>query len=125
LQLDRIDLYLLHWRGDVPLGRYRARLRTAEAPRPDCHRGVSNFDMLALRKLTLVPGGAHCAANQVHDALGARGAGFDLLPWQRLQQMPLMAYSPFDQGESVDHPGLRALAQKHNATPAQVALAWV
>jgi diketogulonate reductase-like aldo/keto reductase len=71
-----------------------------------------------------VPGGKACATNQVHYSLGARGVEFDLLPWQQLQQMPLMAYSPIDQGDLADHPALRAIAARHRATPAQVALAF-
>ena len=66
-----------------------------------------------------------CSTNQVWYSLGERGAEFELLPWQRLQQIPLMAYSPIDQGALVDHPGLHSVAQRHAATPAQVALAWV
>jgi diketogulonate reductase-like aldo/keto reductase len=125
LQLDSIDLYLLHWRGSLPLAdtvrgfeqlQRRGRIR---------HWGVSNFDLRALRELVAVPGGARCAANQVHYSLSARGVEFDLLPWQVLQQMPLMAYSPLDQGELADHTALRALAIQHRVTPAQVALAWV
>jgi diketogulonate reductase-like aldo/keto reductase len=125
LQLDCIDLYLLHWPGPAPLEETVRGFELLERRGLIRHWGVSNFDMAALRRLSMVPGGAHCAANQVHYSLGARGAGFDLLPWQALKQMPLMAYSPFDQGELADHPGLRVLAQKHRATPAQIALAWL
>jgi diketogulonate reductase-like aldo/keto reductase len=125
LQLDCIDLYLLHWPSSVPLVETVRGFELLERRGLIRHWGVSNFDMAALRQLSAVPGGAHCAANQVHYSLGARGAGFDLLPWQALKQMPLMAYSPLDQGELADHPALRPLAQKHRATPAQVALAWL
>jgi len=125
LRLDCIDLYLLHWRGGVPLAetvrgfeqlQRRGRIRLW---------GVSNFDMADLRELTAVPGGKACATNQVYYSLSQRGVEYDLMPWQRLHQMPLMAYSPFDQGELVDHPALRPLAERHRATPAQVALAWL
>jgi diketogulonate reductase-like aldo/keto reductase len=78
-----------------------------------------------MRELMAVPGGTACSVNQVHYSLSARGIEFDLLPWQRLHQMPVMAYSPIDQGAFVDHPLLHELAERHGATPAQVALAWV
>jgi diketogulonate reductase-like aldo/keto reductase len=125
LRLDHIDLYLLHWRGAVALAdtvRGFERLRRRGLIRM---WGVSNFDIDDMRELVALPGGAGCAANQVHYSLSQRGVEWDLLPWQRLQQMPLMAYSPIDQGALVDHPALRPLAQRHGVTPAQVALAWV
>jgi diketogulonate reductase-like aldo/keto reductase len=124
LGLDCIDLYLLHWRGHVPL---EATVRGFEQlQRRGWIRfwGVSNFDLADMHELHRVPGGKACAANQVYYSLSQRGVEFDLLPWQRLHQMPLMAYSPFDQGALVDHPLLHAVAQRHRATPAQVALAW-
>ena len=124
LRLDCIDLYLLHWRGAVPL---EATVRGFEQlQRRGFIRlwGVSNFDLADMRELSAVPGGKACAANQVCYSLKQRGIEFDLLPWQRLQQMPLMAYSPLDQGGLVDHPLLRSVAQRHRATPAQVALAF-
>jgi diketogulonate reductase-like aldo/keto reductase len=88
------------------------------------HWGVSNFDLADMQKLTAVPGGGACSVNQVYYWLSQRGAEFDLLPWQGLKQIPLMAYSPIDQGALAGHPKLRAVAQRYAATPAQVALAW-
>jgi diketogulonate reductase-like aldo/keto reductase len=125
LQLDRIDLYLLHWRGGVPLAETVRGFETLQRRGLIRLWGVSNFDLTDMRELGTVPGGKACATNQVYYSLGQRGAGFELLPWQRLQQMPLMAYSPFDQGELADHPALRPLAERHRCTPAQVALAWL
>jgi diketogulonate reductase-like aldo/keto reductase len=125
LQLEQIDLYLLHWRGAVPL---QDTVRGfEELQRRGLIRlwGVSIFDLDDMRELGAVPGGRACATNQVHYSLSQRGAAYELLPWQRVQQMPLMAYSPFDQGELVDHPRLRPVAERHRATPAQVALAWL
>lgn len=125
LRLDHIDLYLLHWRGGVPLAetvRGFERLQRRGLVRL---WGVSNFDLDDLRELGAVPGGKACAANQVYYSLSERGVEFELLPWQQLHQMPMMAYSPIDQGALVDHPSLRAMAEAHRATPAQVALAWV
>ena len=125
LQLEQIDLYLLHWRGAVPLA------ETVRGFEQLQRRGlirlwrVSHFDPNDMRELATVPGGRACATNQVYSSLSQRGVEQALLPWQRLQQMPLMAYSPFDQGELVDHPRLRPVAERHRATPAQVALAWL
>lgn len=125
LGLDHIDLYLLHWRGSVPLAdtvRGFERLQRRGLVRM---WGVSNFDLDDMRALVAVPGGAACAANQVHYSLSQRGVEWDLLPWQRLQQMPLMAYSPIDQGALAEHPALRTIAERHRVAPATVALAWV
>ena len=123
--LDRIDLYLLHWRGATPLAQTVQGFE--QLLHRDCIRrwGVSNFDLADMQELMAVPGGAACAANQVHYSPSARGVEWDLLPWQRQQGMPLMAYSPFDQGELVNQPALQELARRHQATPAQIALAWV
>jgi len=125
LGLDRIDLYLLHWRGAVPLGDTVRGFEQLQRRGLIRLWGVSNFDLHDLRELAAAPGGAACAANQVHYSLSQRGVEWDLLPWQRVQQMPLMAYSPIDQGELADHRALRPVAERHRITPAQVALAWV
>jgi diketogulonate reductase-like aldo/keto reductase len=125
LRLDCIDLYLLHWRGGVPLAETVRGFEQLQRRGWIRQWGVSNFDLDDLRELASVPGGKGCAANQVYYSLSERGIEFDLLPWQQLHQMPLMAYSPIDQGGLVDHPGLRAVAEGHRATPTQVALAWV
>jgi diketogulonate reductase-like aldo/keto reductase len=125
LQLDCIDLYLLHWRGAVPLAETVRGFEQLQRRGLIRLWGVSNFDLDDMRELGAVPGGKACATNQVYYSLSQRGVEHDLLPWQRVQQMPLMAYSPFDQGELVDHPQLRPVAERHRATPAQVALAWL
>ena len=125
LQLERIDLYLLHWRGGVPLKDTVEGFEILQRRGWIRHWGVSNFDLDDMRELHACPGGAACSTNQVWYSLGERGPEFELLPWQRLHQIPLMAYSPIDQGELVDHPALHSVAQRHAATPAQVALAWV
>lgn len=125
LRLDSIDLYLLHWRGAVPLAETVRGFEQLQRRGLIRLWGVSNFDLDDMRELGAVPGGKACATNQVYYSLSQRGVEHDLLPWQRVQQMPLMAYSPFDQGELVDHPALRPVAERHRATPAQVALAWL
>ena len=123
LQLDHLDLYLLHWRGSIPLQQTVEgfeRLRERGLIR---HWGVSNFDLDDLQELAALPQGAQCAANQVWYSLTRRGVEFDLLPWQQARQMPLMAYSPIDQGALAGHTGLQRLAVRRGVTPAQLALA--
>jgi len=125
LGIDRLDLYLLHWRGGVPLADTVAGFERLLQRGLIRRWGVSNFGVDDLRELDGVAGGAACSANQVCFSLAERGVEFDLLPWQRQRGMPLMAYSPIEQGALADHPSLRAVAARHAATPAQIALAWV
>ena len=123
LQIDHLDLYLLHWRGSIPLQQTVEgfeRLRERGLIR---HWGVSNFDLDDLQELAALPQGANCAANQVWYSLSRRGVEFDVLPWQQARQMPLMAYSPIDQGSLARHAGLKRLADGLGATPPQLALA--
>ncbi|MDE2581778.1 MAG: aldo/keto reductase [Rhodospirillales bacterium] len=125
LGTDRIDLYLLHWRGGHPLEETVAafeRLRGAGHIR---YWGVSNFDTDDMEELAALPAGAACATNQVLYHPDRRGIEFDLLPWCRARRMPIMAYSPLGQaGRLLRSPALAAVAQRHGATPAQVAIAW-
>ena len=86
---------------------------------------MSNFDVDDMQELLGVKGGAACAANQVYYSLGERGAGFDLLPWLQQHSMPLMAYCPIDRGRIAGDATLQQVADRHGATAAQVALAWV
>jgi diketogulonate reductase-like aldo/keto reductase len=124
LGLDHIDLYLLHWRGDHPLAETRDAMCALVANGRIRHWGVSNFDVDDMEELEAVDGGG-CAANQVYFSVGERSAEFCLLPWQRERGMPLMAYSPIDQGALAADPALGRLAQKLGITTAQLALAWV
>ncbi|SMO70717.1 Aldo/keto reductase [Paracoccus laeviglucosivorans] len=124
LKTDRIDLYLLHWRGDVPLAETVAgmeRLRDAGHIR---HWGVSNFDTADMQEL-VAAGGWRCAANQVLYNLTRRGPEWDLLPWMRQQGMPTMAYSPVEQGRLAGHSELAHMGTSLGLTAAQLALAWV
>jgi diketogulonate reductase-like aldo/keto reductase len=125
LGTDRIDLYLLHWRGSVPLAETVAGFEALLAAGKIRAWGVSNFDTDDLQELMAVPGGEACAANQVLYNLARRGPEFDLLPWMAERRMPAMAYSPVEQGGLAAAPPLVPIARKHGATPAQVALAWV
>jgi len=125
LGTDHIDLYLLHWPGRHPLsGTVEAFEELREAGKIG-RWGVSNFDSLAMRQLSALPGGADCAANQVLYNLSTRGIEFDLLPWMTENAMPLMAYSPLDEGRLLRHPGLGKMAKRLGLPPAQLALAFL
>ncbi|WTY93262.1 aldo/keto reductase [Sphaerisporangium sp. NBC_01403] len=125
LGTDHLDLYLLHWRGRVPLEQTLAGF--AELMRMGLirHWGVSNFDEPDMRDLSQLSGSAGVQTDQVLYNLMRRGIEWDLLPWCQEYQIPIMAYSPIEQGELLSHPALRGVAERHDATPAQVALAWV
>ena len=123
LRVDRIDLYLLHWRGSHPLADTVAAMQELQAAGRIGHWGVSNFDTDDLRELAAIDGG--CAANQVYCSLSERGVQFELLPWMNAQRMPMMAYSPIDQGALAAESLLADIGRAHGATAAQVALAWV
>jgi diketogulonate reductase-like aldo/keto reductase len=123
--LECIDLYLLHWRGSVPLKDTVDGFEILQQRHWIRHWGVSNFSIDDMRELVAVPGGAACSANQVWYSLSQRGPEFDLLPWMRLYEMPLMAYCPFDEGSLLEHAGLRALAARKGVSAAEVALAWL
>ena len=125
LRLEQIDLYLLHWRGAVPLRDTVQGFEQLQSRGLIRHWGVSNFDMDDMRELGEVPGGQACSVNQVWYSLSRRGVEFDLLPWQRARQMPLMAYSPIDQGALASQRLLRELAARRGIGAAQLALAWM
>jgi diketogulonate reductase-like aldo/keto reductase len=125
LATDRIDLYLLHWRGDEPLAETVAGFEALVAAGKIRHWGVSNFDADDMAELARLPAGGRVAANQVLYNLGRRGIEWDLLPWCRARRVPIMAYSPLDQGAILRKRALKAVAARHDATPAQIALAWL
>jgi diketogulonate reductase-like aldo/keto reductase len=123
LRTEALDLYLLHWRGSVPLeDTVEAMERMRRAGKIRCW-GVSNLDVDDLEELD--PALADCATDQVLYNLENRGVEFDLLPFCRGRGMPVMAYSPVGQGGALlRHPALQAVARRLGATPAQVAIAW-
>ena len=123
LGTDRLDLYLLHWRGSVPLAETVRAFEDLVAAGKILRWGVSNFDPADLAELDAIS--RNCAANQVLYNLTRRGIEFDLLPQAQRRSMPVMAYSPIDQGALLDEPVLLDIARNHEATPAQIALAWV
>ena len=125
LGIDTLDLYLLHWRGSVPLAETVATLEELVARGKIRRWGVSNFDVADMEELVSVPGGERVAANQVLYNLARRGAEFDLLPWCAARSVAVMAYSPLDEGRLVRHPALDAVARGLGASTAQVAIAWL
>lgn len=125
LGTDRIDLYLLHWRGSVPLEETVQCLQALQREGKIRHYGVSNLDLSDMEELWGIPGGDQVAVNQLLYNLGRRGIEWDLLPWLREHRVPVMAYSPIEQARLARHPKLVRFAQEHGMTPAQVALAWL
>lgn len=125
LKTDRIDLYLLHWREDVPLAEtlegFAALVRAGKIR----YWGVSNFDLADMQELIGLGSGGAVAANQVMYSLKRRGIEYDLMPWCRRRHIPIMAYSPLDQGALVRSRELKRIATGLGASPAQVALAWL
>lgn len=125
LKTDRLDLYLLHWRGSIPLEETIAGFEELRRSGRIRHWGVSNFDVDDMEELLLVPEGGHCATNQVLYNVTRRGPEFDLIPWMESRGMPLMAYSPIEQGRLPHGGALHSIAQRHQASPFQIALAWL
>jgi diketogulonate reductase-like aldo/keto reductase len=125
LESDHLDLYLLHWRGAIPLQETVAGFEDLRGAGLIHHWGVSNFDLPDLHELLQVRGGRAVEADEVLYNLTRRGIEWDLLPWCVQSGVPLIAYSPIEQGRLVGHPVLRFIGAKHKATSAQVALAWV
>lgn len=124
LGVEIIDLYLLHWPGRHPLAATIAAFENLKVAGKIRHWGVSNFDLDKMPLAPALPGGRNCVTNQVLYHPGERGIEFDLLPWSR-SRMPVMAYSPLGQGgRLLRASSLLAVAKRHGATPAQVALAW-
>jgi diketogulonate reductase-like aldo/keto reductase len=125
LQTDYLDLYLLHWRGPTPLAKTLAGFEELVSAGKIRYWGVSNFDVSDMVELMEIPGGEAVATDQVLYNLARRGIEYDLLPWCQRRTIPVMAYSPIEQGRLVTHPVVRSIAANHRCTPAQVCLAWV
>jgi diketogulonate reductase-like aldo/keto reductase len=125
LATDHVDLYLLHWRGGVPLAEtldaFEELVRTGKI----LSWGVSNFDVDDMEELVALPGGDAVATNQVLYNLSRRGIEYDLLPWCAKRGIPITAYSPLEQNRLPDNRILQQIATHYQATPAQIALAWV
>ncbi|HET7326293.1 MAG TPA: aldo/keto reductase [Nocardioidaceae bacterium] len=125
LGTDHIDLYLLHWPGSVALAETLEAFDDLRSDGKIRHWGVSNFDPSDFAELGALPGGGSVATNQVLYNLSRRGIEYDLLPACRSQDVPVMAYSPIEQGRLLGDPALGEVAARHDVGPAQVALAWV
>lgn len=125
LGTDRLDLYLLHWRGKYSLAETVEAFEGLKAAGKIRHWGVSNLDGDDMDELLAVPGGEAVAANQVLYNLSRRGIEWDLLPSLQRRGIPVMAYSPVEQAKLLRERRLAALAADHGASVAQLALAFV
>lgn len=124
LKTDRIDLYLLHWRGSHPLSETVAAFEKLKAAGKIRHWGVSNFDTDDMEELAEVVDGGNCISNQVLYHLGSRGIDYDLVPASAKSKVMVMAYSPLGQGAILGNAALRKVAAKHAVAPAAIAIAW-
>jgi diketogulonate reductase-like aldo/keto reductase len=130
LKTDYIDLYLLHWRGDVPLAETVEAFQQLKETGKILEHGVSNFDVSDMEEWVALSGGDEVATNQVLYNLAYRGIEYALIPWSRARRIPVMAYSPVahkpdEQKRMFSDRNLKSVAAEHDATPAQIALAWV
>ena len=125
LKTDRIDLYLLHWRGSVPFAETIGAMQALQAAGKIRHFGVSNLGIADMREWVKAPGGAAVATNQILYNLTRRSPEWDLIPWLRERRIPVMAYSPIEQAHLTRDRRLIAFAAAHGMTTAQAALAWL
>jgi diketogulonate reductase-like aldo/keto reductase len=125
LKTDYLDLYLLHWRGSVPLSETLEAFQTLQQAGKIRDYGVSNFDVEDMAEAANLPVGKAIATNQILYNLKRRGAEWELLPWCRQHQIPIMAYSPVEQGRLLKNRALQNIAEQRQMTPAQIAIAWL
>jgi diketogulonate reductase-like aldo/keto reductase len=125
LKTDRLDMYLLHWRGQLPLDTTIEAMTELKQSGKIRHWGVSNFDAVDLAELVTPAGGDAVETDQVLYNLFHRGIEFELLPWCRDRGLPVMAYSPTNRGKLIESDVVVEIAKKHEAAPSQIALAWV
>lgn len=129
LGTDRLDLYLLHWRGGIPLAETVEEMEKLRTAGKILRWGVSNLDTSDMKELWTVPEGTACTVNQVLYHLASRGIDYELLPWCAERRIPVMAYCPLAQAGRLRHGMLKSsallsIAERHDATPLQIALAW-
>jgi diketogulonate reductase-like aldo/keto reductase len=125
LRTDRIDLYLLHWRGSIPLAETLEGFERLKRDGKIRYHGVSNFDPGDMAEWVALKGGETVAADQVLYNLSRRGPEWDLMPWCRERGIAIMAYTPLGQGSMLGNRALAEIARRRGATPAQIALAWL
>ena len=125
LRTERLDLYLLHWPGKIPLNETVEAFQKLQEAGKIRYYGVSNFDVGELKELWKIPGGDRVGTNQVLYNLTRRGIEWELAPWMRKQRIPIMAYSPIEQARLLSNPQFVTLAKKWSMTAAQLALAWL
>jgi diketogulonate reductase-like aldo/keto reductase len=125
LKTDRIDLYLLHWRGNVPFSETLTAFMELQRAGKIRYYGVSNLDVDEMKELWPVAGGQAVQTDQVLYNLSRRNVEWDLLPWLRRHRIPVMAYSPLEQARLVEDSKLIGFARRHGMTPAQAALSWL
>ena len=124
MEIESIDLYLLHWPGNHPLESTVSAFEQLKTDGKIKHWGVSNFDTRDMQELYEIPEGKNCQINQVLYNLSRRGIEWDLLPWCRSMGLPIMAYSPIEQGRLLEHKKLKALASEIGVSAAQLSVAW-
>jgi len=125
LGTDYLDLYLLHWRGTYPLSETVEAFEALAQEGKIRDWGVSNFNLFDMQELAGLPSGHHVATDQVLYNLCHREIELDLVPWCRQRHIPIMAYSPIEQGRMLNEPVLKRMASRYGFTPAQIALAWL
>ena len=125
MRTGHIDLYLLHWRGNLPFGETLEGFSALQKAGKIRYFGVSNMDLDDMLELISLAGGADVATNQLLYNLARRGIEWDLLPWLRGKRIPVMAYSPIEQARLLSNPKLIDFATRHGMSPAQAALAWL
>jgi diketogulonate reductase-like aldo/keto reductase len=125
LKTDRIELYLLHWRGNVPFSETLEAFSELERTGKIRHYGVSNLDLEEMKEVWALLGGQAVQTDQLLYNLSRRNIEWDLLPWLRKHRIPVMAYSPIEQARLLEDPTLVGFAQRHGMTPAQAALGWL
>ena len=124
MEIESIDLYLLHWPGNHPLESTVSAFEQLKTDGKIRHWGVSNFDTSDMQELYGIPEGKNCQINQVLYNLSRRGIEWDLLPWCRSMGLPIMAYSPIEQGRLLENKKLKALASEIGVSAAQLSIAW-
>ena len=125
LGIECIDLYLLHWIGHHPFAETVHAMEELRQAGKIARWGMSNLDVADMERILSLPGGTHCAANQVLYNLKDRGIEYDLIPWSEQHNIPVMAYTPLGEGRLRNHKTLTEIAHRHDATPTQVMLSWI